>query len=344
MNDDPLASRFDETAYLHANPDVRLAVGPNGFRSGRHHWDAHGRAEGRPLASLHPPLPRREKLLGRGGEAGTITPSTMTGLEIGALTNPIVTKAESAGKILYVDHADTQTLRRKYPATEIAHHDLVDVDLVWGERTLAESLGPGRTVDYVVNAHVIEHVPDLVTWLAEIHAVLEPTGQLRMAIPDRRFTFDLPRRNATLADALAAAIDRPRRPTPRQVLDHFLNVAAVDRVQAWRGEIDPDALTPDHTKADAQIKAERVAQTDFYQDTHCWVFTPLSFATICAGLAELGHLPFACADLYPTEYLDLEFFVAMRPARDPADAIDTWRTMTRRLREIGPLSAPLAHH
>ena len=165
-----------------------------------------------------------------------------------------------------------------------------------------------------------------------------------MAIPDRRFTFDLPRRNATLADALAAAIDRPRRPTPRQVLDHFLNVAAVDRVQAWRGEIDPDALTPDHTKADAQIKAERVAQTDFYQDTHCWVFTPLSFATICAGLAELGHLPFACADLYPTEYLDLEFFVAMRPARDPADAIDTWRTMTRRLREIGPLSAPLAHH
>ncbi len=78
MNDDPLASRFDETAYLHANPDVRLAVGPNGFRSGRHHWDAHGRAEGRPLATLHPPLSRREKLLGAGG----ITPSTMTGLRL----------------------------------------------------------------------------------------------------------------------------------------------------------------------------------------------------------------------------------------------------------------------
>ncbi len=45
--------------------------------------------------------------------------------------------------------------------------------------------------DLLVASHVIEHVPDLITWLREIASVLKPTGQARLAIPDRRYTFDL---------------------------------------------------------------------------------------------------------------------------------------------------------
>jgi glycosyltransferase involved in cell wall biosynthesis len=41
---------FDEATYLELNPDVAQAVGAGMFASGRAHWNAHGRAEGRVVA------------------------------------------------------------------------------------------------------------------------------------------------------------------------------------------------------------------------------------------------------------------------------------------------------
>ncbi len=203
---------IDEAAYLDANPDVRAAIRAGALRSGRQHCRRWGRAEGRPL--VPPPPSRRDKLLD-GLDLGR-----MAGVEIGALTSPIVSKQEAGERILYVDHLDTEGLRQKYSDDQLAGATLVDVDRVWGEQTLQDCIGPGLKVDYVLNSHVIEHVPDIVTWLQEIHAILRPDGRLRMAIPDRRYTFDFLRRESTLADALGAYVQRARSPLPRAILDH----------------------------------------------------------------------------------------------------------------------------
>jgi hypothetical protein len=42
---------FEETAYLHANPEVAALVTSGAVASGYHHWIAHGRAAGYPLVS-----------------------------------------------------------------------------------------------------------------------------------------------------------------------------------------------------------------------------------------------------------------------------------------------------
>ena len=98
------------------------------------------------------------------------------GVEIGPLHAPLV--ANSDGEVIYVDHADAEALRAKYARDPIVGDvsKIVDVDAIWGERSLAERLGERVPVDYVIASHVLEHVPDLISWLQEVRSVLAPTG------------------------------------------------------------------------------------------------------------------------------------------------------------------------
>lgn len=304
---------FDEAAYRAINSDVDAAIKAGVFESGRQHFQRYGRHEGRLLGI---PLSRRDKLL------TGLDVAHMRGLEIGPLMTPLVHKHE--GHIAYVDHADTETLRAKYscdPGVDLSL--ILPVDHVWGMQTLADCL-EGRAVDYVVNSHVIEHVPDVVTWLAEIHSVLKPDGFLRMAIPDRRYTFDILRSESSIVDALDAHLRRARTPLPRAILDHFTHYVEVNATAVWDGETDLSALTRTHSVADALGAAERSFATGAYQDTHCWVFTPLSFARLCAGLARIDKLGFSCERIYPTSRYEIEFIAALRPCADPTARIASW--------------------
>jgi SAM-dependent methyltransferase len=311
---------FDERGYLAGNPDIRAAVEAGKFVSGRQHYDLHGKDEGRDPAGTDT---RQGKFL-RGLDL-----KSMTGMEIGALTAPIVRKSD--GPIIYVDHADTATLKAKYAGTGIELDQIVPVDVVWGEKNLQTCIGEGVKLDYVVNSHVVEHVPDLITWLAEIHAILKPDGVLRMAVPDRRFTFDYLRRESSVADALDAYVRRARVPLPHAILDHFINHCSVDAISAWNGTLALEHLRPTHTPRFALEVAERALVTGEYVDTHCWVFTPHSFVALCAKLAELDLLHLSCDELYPTATLEIEFIVSMRPAQNLADCVTSWRRQCTKL-------------
>src|SRR3954469_246806 len=122
-----------------------------------------------------------------------------SGVEIGPLTRPLVRRRE--GRIFYIDHLPTEDLRKKYA---YQHHidvdKIVDVDFVWGERKLSECVG-GRRFEYCIASHVIEHVPDLIGWLAEIDDILAPGGILSLIIPDSRYTFDILRVPSTITAA-----------------------------------------------------------------------------------------------------------------------------------------------
>src|SRR6478672_6008212 len=153
------------------------------------------------------------------------------GVEIGPLHAPLVAKTD--GEVIYVDHADTAALRVKYAHDPIVGDvsRIVDVDAIWGAQSLAECLGARAPVDYVIASHVLEHVPDLISWLHEVRSILSPNGRLNLALPDRRFTFDYLRRESGLADALNAYLLKPRTPTPLAILDDILNTTPVDNIK-----------------------------------------------------------------------------------------------------------------
>lgn len=258
------------------------------------------------------------------------------GAEIGPLHRALVPKsALPEGAVFYVDHCDTEALRAKWRNDPAVDPGRLHVDAVWGEATLrqaidrsvlARSLGlVGEPLDFVVASHVIEHVPDLVGWLHEIDEVLGPDGAVRLAVPDKRYCFDLLRRTSSLAEVCEAYVCRRRRPSARQILDFAFNEAPVNTVQAWAQTIDRSQLKHAHSFEGAMGLARDAEDNGSYHDVHCWAFTPESLAELFAALAAGGLLRFSCERLLPTARNELEFFVWMRKCDDRQQAAASWQ-------------------
>jgi len=246
-------------------------------------------------------LDRRGKVL-RG-----IDPTTEVGLEVGPLDRPAV--AREIGTVYYIDHADTDTLRRKYgDDPSVSTQRIVDVDFVWGQETLQELLAPVAPLDYAIASHVIEHVPDLVGWLKEVSEVLRDGGLLSLVIPDKRFTFDYFRDGSSPAEAVEAYFRNSSRPSPGQVFDHYSTVVFLEAQQAWTG----DPGNPERKFSDeiAWTMCQQAAEGE-YVDVHCWVFTPGSFVDMLRNLANLGLTEFGLKDYFLTQRNDNEFFVTL---------------------------------
>jgi SAM-dependent methyltransferase len=252
--------------------------------------------------------------------------ATKTTMEIGPLYRPFVLKSE--GDVIYVDHADTNTLRAKYkddPKFDVS--EIVEVDAVWGEQTLADCLGKVKRVDYVIASHVIEHVPDLITWLHELRSVLKTGGEIRLVVPDKRFTFDYTRRLTELPDILDAFLRKTRRPLPLYILDHVMNVRHVDTRTAWAGPLTVESAPLLHSFEMAVHVAKDALNTSNYHDVHCWVFTPHSFAKLMREAAEHDLIDLTCHDCKDTLPNTLEFTVFLRATSDKSAIVESWRRM-----------------
>jgi predicted SAM-dependent methyltransferase len=270
-------------------------------------------------------------------------------VEIGPLYRPFFQKSD--GDVRYVDHADTDTLRKKYRDG----HDfdpalIVDVDAVWGENTLQEALGADTKADYIFASHVIEHVPDLLTWLGELRSVLKPNGEIRLVIPDKRFTFDYIRRETALQDLIEAYARRARRPLPANIFDHVNYVRKVDTGAAWAGALAPGALEPIHSFEMAMELIQDTLQSTNYHDVHCWVFTPYSFARLMADVAAHGLTDLTCHAFEDTLPYTLEFTAYLRASKDRNAVVASWTRMADQVdRNLspgethGPAEAALAH-
>ena len=209
--------------------------------------------------------------------------------------------------------------------------------MAWGSGRLQDAFAPGFLANYVLASHVIEHVPDLVTWLADIRDILAPCGQLRLAVPDRRYTFDFLRRETELHRILDAYVQRATVPTPHVVLDHFLNFRRVDLHQAWRGTLDPAALPPVFSVVEAIAKAREVIAQGTYLDVHCWVFTPSSFARLMEQATAAGLVRFACVDVQFPRPFDNDFVTGLRPSDNVQAIVSSWRQMRERAEQLDPL-------
>ena len=250
--------------------------------------------------------------------------AAMSGAELGPLMSPILRKDQT--RVLYIDHADTAALRAKYrdhPGVDVSR--IVEVDVIWTGQKLHDLLGPAAPLDFLIASHVIEHVPDLIFWLHELRSVLRPGGEVRLLVPDRRFTFDRLRRETRLSDVLSAHLLDARRPSPTQIIDALLYAVRVDAAAAWRGEADAAALPRVHGLEATLALARSAVASDEYHDVHCWVFTPRSFAALFCEMAQAGLLDFACSRLHDTEPGEFDFVVALRACDDRAKIAASWR-------------------
>jgi SAM-dependent methyltransferase len=130
------------------------------------------------------------------------------GLEIGPLDKPVVRRKEGR-PIYYADYTSREALCAKS-----ADDPNVDVTLIPEIDYLIAGLPQrlDRTFDYILASHVIEHVPDLVGWLEALFGWLSPGGRVILAVPDKRYCFDLLRALSTTGQVIEAHLQRRERP------------------------------------------------------------------------------------------------------------------------------------
>ena len=275
-----------------------------------------------------------------------IDPAAMRGLEIGPLASPVVRKRD--GDVRYLDHANGDSLRQKYAQDEGMRgrlDEIVDVDYVLqdGQR-VSDIVGPDAPFDYIIASHVIEHIPDPVTWLADLATVLAPNGILSLVIPDKRYTFDINRSPTDISEIVDAYLRRLTRPSYKQVYDFFSRAinGQVDAAAVWAGNVDyTGVVRTDFTDPDlaALSVCETVLPTSEFVDAHCQVFTPASFLTLCEKLARLDLIDFELAHFLPTQVNTVEFHVSLRrlPSSTDKDVL-----LTRKIKAIESARADLA--
>ena len=247
---------------------------------------------------------RTEKIL------SCIDVKTQSGIEIGALMRPIVT--HEMGSIRYVDVATTEELKLKYtddPNVDI--DEIVDVDYIWGDSKLAD-LMKDASFDYVIASHVVEHVPDFIGWLYEIHEILKTGGILSLAIPDKRYCFDYNRPLTTMGEILDSFLRQSRKPSLKQVFDSRALFASCNGKFSWNSSEDMANASFDFPNSE-EYAWQAVCQAfhnDLYIDSHCWVFTPESFLVILKSLINLHLFNFTVENFYITS--GNEFHISLK--------------------------------
>ncbi len=210
------------------------------------------------------------------------------GLEIGPGYNPLLPKA-AGFRVQTVDHTDADGLRAKYRDAGVDPSRIEEVDHVLADRSLADAIGERRHYDFIVASHVIEHTPDMLGFLRDCEALLNETGILLLAVPDKRYCFDVFQPLSSTGAVLQAHFDRRTRPPLSAIFDDRAYNAVRDGAIGWPME-STGALSfhLDLPAASAHFAADR--QSARYIDVHVWKFVPSSFRLIIHDLNAIGEL------------------------------------------------------
>jgi len=126
------------------------------------------------------------------------------GLEVGALQRRL--EVPDHCFVTYVDRLPLPDLIAHYP--ELRGQPLQKPDLIDDGETLAKV--DAGSQDFVIANHFLEHCENPIQTIANLTRVLKEGGILYMAVPDKRFTFDIDR-PVTRYAALAETFRRGRR-------------------------------------------------------------------------------------------------------------------------------------
>jgi predicted SAM-dependent methyltransferase len=188
-----------------------------------------------------------------------------SGIEIGALHNPL--RLPRGARVRYVDRMPVEELRRQYP--ELKGESLVDVDLIDDGERLASV--PIESQDFVVANHFLEHCENPVLALLNMFRVLRDGGVLYLAVPDKRFTFDV-----------------DRQPTP---LGHVLDDYEHGSERSRRGHFEEWARLVDHVP-DAELERHVEDLLARHYSIHFHVWTQADVLELLVELRQRFGLSF----------------------------------------------------
>ena len=229
------------------------------------------------------------------------------GLEVGPSHDPVCPKRDG-WNIKILDHASAEELRAKYKDHEVNLDSIEDVDYIWTGNRFRDIIPDDIYFDWIVVSHVIEHTPDLLGFLLDCSSLLKPDGVLSLAVPDKRYCFDVFRERSSLSQIIDAHLNETKNHTIGTVAEYCLRVSRKNNVISW-GKYWGGKYSLLHT-VDSTLQTIDTLRAGEYFDLHAWCFTPNHFRLLLLELKELNFL-----DLNEISYFDTdgsEFFISLR--------------------------------
>lgn len=172
---------------------------------------------------------------------------TGRGLEIGPLHRPM--NKHDGMQVEYIDRYSVADLRKHYP--ELIDLPLVEADILGDAQDLA--VVADQQYDFLISAHVIEHMKDPIRALENWSRVVKPGGVIYLITPDKRAIFDHKRNRSALSHIILDYLN----PTDERDFEHYFDYA-----MHVHGK----------NKLDAALEAKRLIDTDY--SIHYHVFIP----------------------------------------------------------------------
>lgn len=221
-------------------------------------------------------------------------------IEIGPSFAPVAPKSQGWNTVV-VDHASQDELRAKYAQDPTVHTDRIEtVDKIWNGPSLHDIFPEPDWGNYraVIASHAIEHFPNPVAFLQSASRLTHAeSGMVSLAVPDKRFCFDVFKPLTTTGDWLDALRHQHARHTGVTVFNHIAYHTTNGGHSTWTPQAPVDlALAHDVHYARDLFLAYDPQQAN-YVDAHAWIFTPASFELILFELYVLGLIDWRIARL-----------------------------------------------
>ena len=192
---------------------------------------------------------------------------TGRGLEVGAGDRPFPVPPHV--RVFYGDIRDTASIQDYFKTADVRSGTSIDAQTFAGVAN--------DSLDFVISAHVIEHLRDPIGAIVNAIRVLRPAGVFLLAVPDMRLTFDRRRPETSVGHALRDYGDGGES-TCRESYEEHLRY------------VHPELTGQEYTEAEIQSQAGENSRRWRDFDVHFHAWTREGFENLLAAAA--GCAPF----------------------------------------------------
>jgi Methyltransferase domain len=134
----------------------------------------------------------------------------------------------------FADHMTKRGLEIKYRNDpNVKSENIPYIEYVKDGAKTFQELTSGRRFKLIVGSHVIEHVPNPISWLNELSEILEDAGIIRLAVPDKRYCFDFRRRLTSRGELIGRYLEGRLTNSAHAVYDHHAFQLPYYNVPNW---------------------------------------------------------------------------------------------------------------
>jgi SAM-dependent methyltransferase len=256
-------------------------------------------------------------------------------LEFGPLISPLVSRKDYPN-IYFADIRSTEDIKKLYTSNDYLEATglTVDIDLVAEidyvvTKSYTETFKNEKKFDVVYLSHVIEHMPDVISFLKDVINILSKDGKLILLYQDARYCFDHFRNGTTFIDAYD--VYENQSVNGKAVFDFTYNVVQ-ENIPAffWDASTVMDIL-PTNKFTSALKSYDKATANELPDDVHFWPFSDYQFVKFLYDMDRAGLLDFDISYFHETQLNTQEFMIVLTPKKSKSLNYDKYQKILSKI-------------